>query len=81
MKYLISTALYSREHIHTNLPKQFVALSFQIKMKYATLIAAFAVPLTSTFALPNPEAEADPQICYCNPGNCYDTCGQKFCSC
>lgn len=51
-------------------------------MKYATLFTAVALLLTSAMALPNPkaapEAEANPQICYCNLG-CYDTCGQKFC--
>ena len=49
-------------------------------MKYATLITAFAVLITSALALPNPEAkaEANPQICQCNLG-CYDSCGQKFC--
>lgn len=54
----------------------------QIIMKYATLFTAVALLLTSAMALPNPkaapEAEANPQICYCNLG-CYDTCGQKFC--
>jgi hypothetical protein len=51
-------------------------------MKYVTLITAVALLATSVLALPNPkpdpEAAANPQICYCNLG-CYDTCGQKFC--
>ncbi|EAQ90181.1 predicted protein [Chaetomium globosum CBS 148.51] len=46
-------------------------------MKCATLFTAVALLLTSAMALPNPkaapEAEANPQICYCNLG-CYDTC-------
>ena len=51
-----------------------------MKMKYATLITAFALLITSTFAVPNPEAKADanPQICSCSSG-CYDSCEQKFC--
>ncbi|KAH6855493.1 hypothetical protein B0I37DRAFT_442326 [Chaetomium sp. MPI-CAGE-AT-0009] len=51
-----------------------------IIMKCATLFTAVALLLTSAMALPQPaaEAEANPQICYCNTG-CYDTCGQRAC--
>lgn len=50
-------------------------------MKFTTLITAAALLLTSTVLanpVPNAEAGANPQICYCNLG-CYDSCGQKFC--
>lgn len=47
-------------------------------MKYATVITAVFVLLTTSLANPMPNAEANPQICYCNTG-CYDSCGQKAC--
>ncbi|OBT70497.1 hypothetical protein VE03_00058 [Pseudogymnoascus sp. 23342-1-I1] len=52
-----------------------------ITMKFTTIITAAALLLTSTVLanpVPNAEAGANPQICYCNLG-CYDSCGQKFC--
>lgn len=50
-------------------------------MKFTTLITAVALLLTSTTLanpVPHAEADANPQICYCNLGS-YDSCGQKFC--
>jgi hypothetical protein len=54
--------------------------SFQLTMKYTTLITAVALLATGALALPkpDPEAAANPQICSCVLG-CYDTCGQKLC--
>jgi hypothetical protein len=50
-------------------------------MKFTTLITAFALLLTSTvLANPVPNAEANPQICYCfSPDTCQDSCGQDAC--
>ena len=50
-------------------------------MKYTAFITAIALLLTGTEALPQPkaEAEANPQICFCNPVGCYDSCGQELC--
>lgn len=48
-------------------------------MKFTTILTAAALLLTSTvLASPLPNAEANPQICYCVLG-CYDSCGQELC--
>lgn len=48
-------------------------------MKPAALMTAVAMLVASALAAPNPAPKADPQICYCMPQGCYDSCGQKLC--
>ncbi|KFX95155.1 hypothetical protein V495_03118 [Pseudogymnoascus sp. VKM F-4514 (FW-929)] len=73
---------------YTNRLKQIITPNYKptnpclkTTMKFTTLITAAALLLTSTVLanpVPNAEAGANPQICYCNL-SCYDTCGQKLC--